>query len=261
VVLLCLFPTAFFFSAVYTESLFLLVTVACLYFARQGQWLQAGLAGALAVLTRNTGLLLLVPLATLYFGGADRRRWRDWRLACFALLPAGLAVWAAFLWRRFGDPLAFLKAQAHWGRKLAMPWVAIERGLRSGLVGIGALRNGLGATVIDSRGRLVIPVALPNALALCVLLGAVAILCLTARRQKPAYLCYAIAALLVPLFSPSDRQPLLSLPRFVLVCFPVFVGLALLTERLRWTRLVLAVALALGLVALTTVFVRFYFVA
>ena len=39
---LALFPTAFFLLAAYTESLFLLTTVAALYYARQKRWLAAG---------------------------------------------------------------------------------------------------------------------------------------------------------------------------------------------------------------------------
>src|SRR5207248_6926983 len=50
-----LFPTAFFFSAIYTESLFLALTVAAFYAARRQRWALAGLCGGLAAATRNTG--------------------------------------------------------------------------------------------------------------------------------------------------------------------------------------------------------------
>ena len=71
VIFASLFPTSFYFQAVYTESLFLLTTVACLFFARREQWLWAGLAGFCAALTRNTGVLLLLPMAMFYFGARD----------------------------------------------------------------------------------------------------------------------------------------------------------------------------------------------
>ena len=263
VVFASLFPTSFFFQAVYTESLFLLTTVACLYFARREQWLWAGLAGFCAALTRNTGVLLVLPMALFYFG---TRNWKlrciDRRLAWFALVPIGLLVWMAYLQVRFGDPLVFLQAQAHWGRHLSAPWNALERGLVRGIAGVTSLwRHGLGAFSLDSHGGLLIPVALPNALALVVLVGAVVVLGLAARRLKPPYLVYAIAALVAPLFSPAMRQPLFSLPRFALTNFPLFLGLALLTRPLKITRIALLVAFALTLVVLTSVFARSFFVA
>ncbi len=263
VVFASLFPTSFFFQAVYTESLFLLATVACLFFARREQWLWAGLAGFCAALARNTGVLLLLPMAMFYFGARDGKLWRwDGQLAWFALVPAGLLVWMGYLQSRFGDPFAFLVAQAHWGRSLSAPWTTLDHGLVRGVAAIATLvRHGLGTPRLGPGGMVIIPVTLPDALALVVLVAIVAVLALTARTLKRPYLVYAIATLVAPLFSPTPRQPLFSLPRFVLVMFPVFLGFALLTRRLRVTRLALLVAFALALVLLTTVFARFYFVA
>ncbi|MDQ3045109.1 MAG: hypothetical protein M3R06_08170, partial [Chloroflexota bacterium] len=74
---LALFPTAFFFSAVYTESLFLLLAVGALLAARLGNWWVAGVAGLLAALTRSYGVLLLIPFAVLLVQqyGFVPRRW------------------------------------------------------------------------------------------------------------------------------------------------------------------------------------------
>ena len=62
VVYLSVFPTAFFLLAAYTESLFLLFAVAAFYYARKGNWLAASVMGLLAALTKQLGLLLLLPL-------------------------------------------------------------------------------------------------------------------------------------------------------------------------------------------------------
>ncbi len=48
VVLISVFPTAFVFSAVYSESLFLLLSVAAFFFARRRYWVAACVAGFLA---------------------------------------------------------------------------------------------------------------------------------------------------------------------------------------------------------------------
>lgn len=55
-----IFPTAIFFSAVYTESLFMALTVASFYYIREHKWLTAGIVGFFAALTRVEGVLLVV---------------------------------------------------------------------------------------------------------------------------------------------------------------------------------------------------------
>ena len=60
-VLISVFPVAFVFSFIYSESLFLLVTLTAFYYARRGSWALAGAAGLMATLTRSSGLLLFCP--------------------------------------------------------------------------------------------------------------------------------------------------------------------------------------------------------
>jgi hypothetical protein len=268
VVFASLFPTSFFFQAVYTESAFLLFVVACLFFARREQWLFAGVAGFFAALTRNTGILLLLPMALFYL---EARNWRlrrvDRRLAWFALVPAGLAVWMVYLQVKLGDPLAFSLAQRHWHRHLRAPWITLDHGLRSGISGIATILHHGQWTLSDTaHGPLpvsseIVRISLPNALALIALLVAVALLAMTARRMKLPYMVYGLASLVAPLFYPTPLQPLFSMPRFVVVVFPVFLALALLTQRLPATRIALLAGSTLALVLLTSVFVRFIFVA
>ncbi|HEX6382326.1 MAG TPA: mannosyltransferase family protein, partial [Acidimicrobiia bacterium] len=57
---LTIFPSAYFFLAPYSESLFLLLVVSSLWAARRGKWWLAGVAGALAAATRNVGVLLVL---------------------------------------------------------------------------------------------------------------------------------------------------------------------------------------------------------
>ena len=90
VLLLSFAPTAFYFQAVYSESLFLLLTVVSFAAGRQGRWLLAGLAGLLAALTRSAGLLLLLPLAWMWL---EQRRGRP------IVLPGATASAAVALQR------------------------------------------------------------------------------------------------------------------------------------------------------------------
>ena len=58
IILLLIFPTSFFFGSLYTESIFLLLTVASFYCARKGNWWLAGILGCIASATRVFGVLL-----------------------------------------------------------------------------------------------------------------------------------------------------------------------------------------------------------
>ena len=96
VAFLSFFPTSFYLTSVYSESLFLLFSVAAFYFAERRHWALAGLAGMLSVLTRNTGLLLVIPLALLMVEQEHAKGWHEWTRAVFKprtlwllLLPLG----------------------------------------------------------------------------------------------------------------------------------------------------------------------------
>jgi Gpi18-like mannosyltransferase len=114
VLVLALFPTAFLFTAVYSDGLFLALSAASFLAAqRRRPWL-AGLCGGLAVATRSMGLALLPALAYLLW---PRSRREIWRLAPLLLLPAALALYAVYPDREVGDAYAFTNAQASgWDR-------------------------------------------------------------------------------------------------------------------------------------------------
>ena len=116
VVLLCAFPFAVFYGAPYSESLFLLATVAAFFHVRRGEWAVTCAWGALAGLTRPNGFVLCVPLALLALGGRARSP-RAW-LAVAAPL-GGLAAFSLYLLAYTGNPLAWLDAHAAWGRSAA----------------------------------------------------------------------------------------------------------------------------------------------
>ena len=276
VVFISVFPMALFFQAVYSESLFLLLTLSSFAAARRGRWALAGLAGLLAALTRSSGLLLVAPLALIWWeqhrgrpvrlpGGpavtpptpARRPSWRS--LAWLLLLPAGLALYMAYLWRQFHDPLLFSDAQRAWGRTLALPTTAVWRGFVSAVQAAhwlvvpgaqaspGAPAKG-GAWHLDLLANL--PAFLALLLALRLLVGCW-------RRLPAPYTVYAVAACLFPLFYPESSQPLSSYPRFLLVNFPLFITLALLLAEGRlWRWVVVGVMLVLSVVA-TILFASF----
>ncbi len=122
-------PMAFYLSAVYSESLYLALSVALFWSARQGRWALVGVLGALAGATRSTGLVLALPALMIYLYGPREDRPPDreggrlllprYRLrrdvAWLALLPAGVLMFAVLLAAAGGDALAPLSAQVAWG--------------------------------------------------------------------------------------------------------------------------------------------------
>ena len=122
------FPFSYFFTQVYTESLFLLTSVSAVAAAVASRWGWAGLFGALATLTRPNGILIAVPLGLLALSGRPRPNELARRAAALALVPLGFAAYCAFTYRLSGDPLGWLHAQAQWGYTVGnRPWVELMR--------------------------------------------------------------------------------------------------------------------------------------
>ena len=278
--LLCAFPASFFLGAPYSESLFLLVSVGAVYAARTGHWAWAGAAAAAASATRSAGVLLLVPLAILYLWGpreegaprrsADRRGWlgslrpvhavrpdAGW----LALAPAGLAAYAAYLAAAHGDPLAFSAVQEFWARDFAGPLGGAWEGLVAAWAGARQLLSGSRETVyFAAAGGDPFRVAAHNLILFGFLVFGLAATLGVLRRLPFAYGAYVVCALMLPLSFPVEPQPLMSLPRFLVVLFPIFMWLALVCEERRITdRVALVSAMVLGL--FVTQFAAWYWVA
>jgi hypothetical protein len=203
---LALFPMSFFLSAVYTESLFLALSIGCLYAARRHRWAWAGALGGLAAATRNTGVLLALPLAILWWEGDRDRR----GLLAVGLVPLGLLAYLAYMgtWGE-GDPLRpFHATHTFWNRDFEV---------------LGGVWDGVGA-VLDVR-RLDAG-AMHNLVDLGFLAYALVAAAGAVRRLPRAWWAYALASLVVVLSAPYDGEPLASLPRYVMAIFPLQVWLA-----------------------------------
>ena len=234
-------PMAFYLSAVYSESLYLALSVGLFYVARQGRFAAVGVLGALAAATRSAGIVLLLPALMLYLYGPRQDRPPDFPLArglarryrlrkdilWLALVPVGLALYVAYLGLAGGDPLSPFHAQDVWGRHFAGPYLGIWDGIRAALQGARQLLSG-------QQGHLYYPIAGSSAfinsehnlLLLAFLVAAIVAIVGVLRRLPLAYGAYVIAALALPLSYPVTAQPLMSLPRFLVVLFPLSIWFA-----------------------------------
>jgi hypothetical protein len=211
---IALFPGAVFFSAVYSEALYLALSVGCVYAARTGRWAWAGAAGALGAATRSAGVLLVVPLVVMWWLRAD------------------------------GAPL---HAQELWFREFGGPFVGLWEGTAAAWRGVQHLGD---------------PAARADVVLFAFLVASVPAVIGTLRRLPPAYGAYVISALALPLSYPVGPQPLMSLPRFLAVLFPLFMWLgAWLAEGGRARRVAVLAPSAAGLAIVTAVFATWHWVA
>jgi hypothetical protein len=249
VLYLAVFPFAVFLGAVYSEALFLFLTLASFVLAERGRFLGAGVAAGLAWLTRPLGIALLPALALLAWRSDDR----GGALLRLAAAPALFALYPLYLWWKVDDPFAFLRAQETWGRHLswAGPLGGLWDGLRAGWAGVRQLASGSDSTRYWSAVQDTDPdrVAAVNLSQLAFLVLFAGLTVLAWRRFGAPYGLFAALSLAIPLSVPSERWPLLSMPRFGLVIFPFFLALAVLGARPQvHTAVIVVSAIFLGVV-------------
>jgi hypothetical protein len=124
--------------------------------------------------------------------------------------------------------LAFSDAQDRWHRHLstAGPLGGIWEGLVSAWRGLEQFVVGHGTHVAGTNPM---HAAAENLQAFALLVLFVVLTVVAWRRLGAPYGLFAAVSLAIPLSYPSSRWPLLSLPRFGLVIFPLFLALAALT--------------------------------
>jgi Mannosyltransferase (PIG-V) len=255
--LLVAFPGSLYFGAPYSESLFLLASVGAFYAARTGHWAWAGAAAGAASATRSAGILLLLPLAWMWWSSGRRPRDAAWLL----LAPLGLVGYAIYLEAATGDGLAFLQVQEAWYRHFAGPLGGVWDGTVAAFDGARQLLSGSRETVyFEQAAGDPYRIAAQNLLLFGFMVFALVAAVGTLRRLPFAYGAYVVAALMLPLSFPVEPQPLMSLPRFLAVLFPIFMWLALVCEERRLTDRVAALS-ALGLGLFVTQYATWHFIA
>jgi len=200
---LLIFPTSFFLTAAYTESLFLLFTIGCLYSASHGRWNWAVVWGAFAALTRLQGVLLVIPLAYMLwreFGSVSLKK-----LAVRAL-PLAIMPLATLAFLGFSSLSLINTYQGTLHAKFVFPWDNIR-------AAVSLLASGSGSIV--------------DALNLIVTLGLIVIMFAIWKKLPFEYTLYSILMVLAPMLRMTTTQPLVSLTRYALVVFPVFIVLGI----------------------------------
>jgi len=200
---LAIFPTAFFFLAAYTESLFLLLTLAAFLCAHEKRWWLAGLMGFLASLARLQGVVLLAPLLYMYLRDRGfRRSGVGADLLGLIIVPGGAVLFMAYQHLILGSGPLLSTYQTQLYAQFVLPWDNILATFEKMLSPEGTFTNVLNLSLLGIF---------------------LAMTVLSFRTLPPEYGIYMAVTVFVLLLRRTTLQPLVSMSRYVLVLFPAFM--------------------------------------
>jgi len=204
-------PFSFYLSTLYSESLFLLLTVIAFVQLQRRNYIAAGLAGAFLSATRGIGVFFVFSVLAEALAELGRRPLADALkrpdvVLGIVLVPLGLFAFMGWLHYVTGDALAFLHIQRGWDREPVGP--------------LAALWGALTADEGQVRDSLALGISALVGLALCGVLAW--------RRELPQ----AIFCTLSLVFALGNGVE--SVLRFVVTLAPLCVVLSQLLGRWRW---------------------------
>jgi len=211
---LLLFPTAFFFGAIYGEAFFLCLVFGSFLAARRKKWLLAGVLGAMAAATRLVGIFLIPSLAVEYWlqlkesGSLVKPSKYSMvvPLLSIFIVSSGLIFYMVYLNQHFNDPLKFIHSQPAFGAsrsdKIVLLYQVFWRYLKM-------------SVTVNFFSILYYRVMLE-------LFSAVSFLILGLLSLKKTRLSYAVFGFL-SFLGPTLTGTFSSMPRYILVMFPVFI--------------------------------------
>ncbi len=234
-------PYGLFFFNGYSEALFLLLCLATFIFLYRGgalDWWLAGVCAALALATRATGCMLIVPFLVMLvlrfwpYRTMLRSHWRSILNAALsmALIPLGIGTYMIYLARTKGNPLLFTIQEAtSWHRELSPPWLGIGEAIGVSLKQLHSLST----------------LNMSNVMDIIFTLMALVVLILGWRRLPLHYSLFALVMIVFSLCYPSSSLTALSAaPRYMLVIFPIYVLFGLWGKSRHFDRIYVAVSLA-----------------
>lgn len=224
VLYLAVFPTAFFFAAAYTESLFMFFSLLTFFLWRRGHWWLAGLVAIFSGLTRPTSICLLIPFIYEYLYQHDFQ-WRKFRFNVLSGIgtAGGIILFGLYGYIKFHDALAFSHAQQSpdWQRYYSLPWKGFQEA-------IGNIAQSPFLSFISIYNMIDLSVSLfILGILILAFVGPVKF-----RKEHLSYALYgAVLFLSISLVPSPQPYPIIAWSRYILEIFPAFVILAALS---RW---------------------------
>ncbi len=215
-VFLAFLPTSFFLVGAYTESIFLVLSLGCLYAYQKSKWIAAAALGMATVLTRIQGIVLVVPMAWNVLTELVNRRHHPFGQYMRWIAP-GAAMCLAF-----GGYFFYV----HFELRAAWPWQTLSATWRSQMVWpwVGILGNLSSITVSPIETNYPLFYRFVYLFLVC---AGIVLLGMAWKKMPALYKVYAASQLLVILSKVDSQNQLVAAGRYLLVVFPLMVAAAL----------------------------------
>ncbi|MDP2638435.1 MAG: mannosyltransferase family protein [Candidatus Levybacteria bacterium] len=214
IIFLLIFPTSFFYAAIYSESLFLFLSLLTFYLARKKNWMWAGIAGALLSATRIVGIAIWPALFYEYLKESKNKL--TIKILPLLAVPLGLVAYMYYNFVKWGNPLYFIQAQGNFQNNRSVDSIVL---LPQTLFRYAKILLSLKPSVYEWWIAFV-EVSF-SVLALSLFYVA------WRRRIRFSYLLFGFICFIVP----ASTGTFSALPRYLAVIFPLFIALALLENK------------------------------
>lgn len=231
---LLFFPTSYYFGAIYTEGFFFLMIIGSFYLLSKNKVILSSIVGSFASATRLAGLFL-APAQAIGRKSINR-------LIPILIIPVGFLLYVYYLKLKFNNPLYFLSSQTVFGQERSTNQIVLLPQVIWRYCKILATTNGL--TFANAAFEL-----LSTIFALFILFVAYK------KKFKGEWLVFSFLAVLVPTLTGT----LASMPRYILVAFPIYIVLAQIKST--QFKVIILIIFTLLLFATTTLFTQGYWVA
>lgn len=230
-IFLLTFPTSFYFGSVYTESLFFSLIILAFYLFEKNKIIAGSIVGSLASFSRLVGIFLSIPI----------KKENHYSLYPVLIVPLGLVIYMLYLKINFNNSFYFLTSQSAFGQErstteiILLPQV-IFRSLKQ---------------LLTTEGLILFN----SAFELTSLLLTLALLVISWKLVKREWVIFSFLAIITPTLTGT----LASMPRYVLVAFPIFIVLAYIKNTLLK---VIILLIFIGLLTVSSIlFTRGYWIA
>lgn len=199
IIYLLVFPTAFFFTTVYSEGLFLLLSVLAFYAFKKKNNVLCLFATILASLTRLAAIAIIAALFyEIVKKGIDRKNW------ILLLSPVGFILYCLYLLWQTGDALAFISAESNWQRSLTIPFFSLIESIKK----------------LSSPAFFIFNMS--TFFDLAAIVFGIGMILRSFRFLPRIFSIYGLISILIPIMTSN----LMSAPRFLLPVFPIFILIA-----------------------------------
>ncbi len=244
-----MFPTSFYFGCLYSESLFILLTILVFLFIKRKQWFYAVLVAALASSTRLVGIFLAPVVAYEFYKNSLQNRQKSGvtyikSTILLILSLGGFLIFCGYLYKNFGDPFYFAKVQNSFGASRETDHLILFHQVVWRYIKMAITVNRSDIIYYSTMQEFIL-----SLLALGLLIWGLF------KRMRKSYLFFSLASF----FLPTLTGNLSSMPRYIMTILPIYMLLIQIKNKV--IRLIILGVSLILLVINTALFLRGFWVA